>query len=341
MPGPYPQVWYWSTEKRQKKGKKSVDEMCRKCNAGSNNTGRRMKRTLLLASLTVISTTVFAALPFYEPFADATGSGGTSYTLGDPVPGQNNGSGGVTWSAAGPTGVTNTIASDNLSINGMDPSKGGSMQFGVSTGPSARMNLGTTITAGSLFYSFAFKVTDLGTLGTSGGFVAGFNNAAGDQPGTPTVVTTALMMRSITGDAGGFNLGVRKGTGTPAWSPTAFHLNDVIFVVGSYTFLTGSTTDDVASMWLNPAPSTYGLASAPSTTLNHTGVADVNSPGIASLVFWRRGNGNLTLEPAIMFADEIKVGTIWAEVTPEPSSAALAIAGGFVFLAVRRFRSRA
>jgi hypothetical protein len=303
-----------------------------------------MKRTLLLASLTVFSTTVFGALPLYDPFADATSVGGTSYAVGAAVPGQTNGAGGVGWSAAGPAGVNNTIAADDLSIPGLTGSGGGSMLFGVSTGPSARMNLGSTITAGSVFYSFAFKATDLGTLGTSGGFVAGFNNAAGDQAGTPTVVSTALMMRSISGDPGGFNIGVRKGTGTPAWSPTAFHVNDVIFVVGSYTFNTGSTTDDVASMWLNPDTSTYGLGSAPSTTLNHTGVADINSPGIASLVFWRRGNANAALEPAAMLADEIRVGATWAEVTtliPEPSSAALTMAAGFAFLALRRFRSRA
>jgi hypothetical protein len=301
-----------------------------------------MKRILVLASLTVFSTTAVVALPLYDPFADATGSGGTSYSIGAAVPGQNNGSGGVTWSAAGPAGVNNVIASDNLSIGGLGPASGGSMQFGVATGPSARMNLGTTVTAGSLFYSFGLKVTDLGSLGTSGGFVVGFNNSSGDQAGTPTVVTTALMMRSIAGDSGGFNLGVRKGTGTPAWSPTAFHLNDLIFVVGSYTFNTGSTTDDVASMWLDPDASTFGLGSAPATTLTHTGVADVNAPGIASLVFWRRGNANLTLEPTTLFADEIRVGTTWADVTPvpEPSSAALAIAAGFVCLALRRFRSQ-
>ena len=41
----------------------------------------------------------------------------------------------------------------------------------------------------------------------------------------------------------------------------------MIFVVGSYTFLTGSTTDDIASMWLNPNPADYGAATAPSTAL--------------------------------------------------------------------------
>jgi hypothetical protein len=302
-----------------------------------------MKRTLLFASLTLFSNAVCVAFPLFEPFADATGIGGTSYTVGANVPGQNDGVLGAAWSAAGPAGVNNTIASGNLSIGGLYAATGGSMQFGVSTGPSARLNLGTTITAGSVFYSFGFKVTDLGSLGTSGGFVAGFNNASGDQAGTPTVVSTALMMRSISGDPGGFNLGVRKGTGTPAWSPTAFHLNDVIFVVGSYTFQTGSSTDDIASLWLNPDASTFGLGAAPSTTLNHTGVADINAPGIASLTFWRRGNANLTLEPAAMIADEIRVGTTWADVTPipEPGSAALGLALGGLLFALRRLRSRA
>jgi hypothetical protein len=298
-----------------------------------------MKRILLLASLTVFSTTVFAALPIYEPFADATGIGGTSYSVGAIVPGQNNGPLGATWSAAGPVGVDNTIAAGDLSIGGLSSSSGGSMEYGVSSGPSARLNLGSSFTSGSLYYSFGLKVTDLGSLGTSGGFAVAFNNSQGAQGTTPSVVTACLMMRSIAGQPGDFNIGVRKATGTPAWSPTTFHLNDVIFVVGSYTFNTGTTTDDVAKMWLNPDPLTFGGTTPADELVHDQAVAD--STAIASLVFFRRGVA--ANQAATMFSDEIRVGTTWADVTPvpEPSSAALAIASGLVILALRRSRSPA
>ena len=187
------------------------------------------------------------------------------------------------------------------------------MEYGVSSGPSARLNLGSSVTSGTLYYSFALKVTDLGSLNTSGGFVVAFNNSSGNQGGTPSVIATCLMMRSISGDPGGFNIGVRKvASGTPTWSPTAFHLNDVIFVVGSYTFNTGTTTDDVAKMWLNPNPSTFGGAT-PADDLVHSDTA-TDFTTIASLVFFRRVTA--TLQPADMFSDEIRVGRTWADVTP-------------------------
>ena len=301
-----------------------------------------MKKTLLLTSLVISSSTVFAALPLYEPFADATGNGGTSYTVGANVTAQNNGSGDVTWSAVGPAGANNTVAAANLTVPGLSLSSGGSMEYGVSSGPSARLNLGSSFTSGTLYYSFALKVADLGSLGTSGGFAVAFNNAQGAQVGTPSVVTACLMMRSVVSAASGnFNIGIRKATGTPTWDSTVFSITDPnpIFVVASLQFNTGNSTDDVASMWLNPSSSTFGNPSAPFTALTHTGVNDTGP--IASLVFFRRATA--ANQAADMFSDEIRVGTTWADVTPpipEPASMALATIGGFALLGLRAFRSR-
>ena len=276
----------------------------------------RSARVLALAVVATMAIAARAALPIYEPFADAVSLGGTAYTIGDPVPGQNNGTNGAAWFAAGAAGTNNSVSAANLSVTGLSSSSGGSMQFGVSSGPSARLNLGSSFNSGILYYSFALKVTDLGTLGTSGGFIAGFNNTQNAQGSTPTVITTALMMRAVAGQPGNYNIGVRKGTGTPAWSPTALSVNNTVFVVGSYTFNPDTTTDDVAKMWVNPSFSTFGGATpADELVHNQAGQADIAS--IASLVFWRRGDSNGALQPAAMFADEVRLGSTWAEVTPQ------------------------
>jgi hypothetical protein len=98
----------------------------------------------LLAALTMIPGVAYAALPIYEPFADANANSGTSYTVGAAVPGQSNAAtgSGAHWFAAGttvgaPTPANNTIATGNLSISGLAASSGSMMEYGVSAGPSA------------------------------------------------------------------------------------------------------------------------------------------------------------------------------------------------------------
>jgi len=137
-----------------------------------------------------------------------------------------------------------------------------------------------------------------------------FNNSSGTQTTTPTSVGTRVVTRSA---AGGFNLGLDKSSGTAssfAFATNVFTTNDTIFIVGSYTFNSGSSTDDFSQMWINPPASSFGLASAPPPTL--TNIAGGNISQIASFVLFNR-NAN---EPAVVFADEVRVGTSWASVTP-------------------------
>jgi hypothetical protein len=89
-------------------------------------------------------------------------------------------------------------------------------------------------------------------------------------------------------------------------------LNETIFLVGSYTFNTSSTNDDVANLWINPATSTFGSAFAPSATLTAASGGDINSSTIASFVLLNRN----TAEPAKGSFDELRIGTSWASVTP-------------------------
>src|SRR5205823_2743356 len=92
---------------------------------------------------------------------------------------------------------------------------------------------------------------------------------------------------------------------------------DTIFVVGSYTFNSGTTTDDLSQMWINPPASSFGQANAPTPTLTNVNGNDLSQ--LASFVLFNRNSA----EPALIYADEVRVGASWASVTPPAESATI------------------
>ena len=121
-----------------------------------------MKQSLLLTALSLLSFQTFA-LPDYDPFADATGSGGTAYTVGANLVGQTAADG-QSWYQAGPASTTQPkIAAGNLTYAGLPASQGNSVSFG-GNGESARVNLSSIIGSGTLYYSFLMKVTSVSGL---------------------------------------------------------------------------------------------------------------------------------------------------------------------------------
>ena len=267
-----------------------------------------MKKPLAVIALAMFSLTVYA-LPDYEPFADATGAGGTSYAAGTNLGGQVNAQG-LSWadvgtSTAGPY-ITNNAGS--LSVPGLTPGLGNSILFGGS-GKSCRMGIGSTITAGTVYFSFAVNITNITGLATSGIFWAGLNNTTGTQTGQPTVVGDKMYTHG-TNSGTAFVFGFAKnGTAAPAdsisWDSTPHSVNETNFIVATYTF--GGTS----KMWINPDPATFGdNALEPTPTL--TSIASADIPSVASFVFFQRNAG----EPAAMIADELHIGSTWADVTP-------------------------
>src|SRR5204862_5987626 len=95
---------------------------------------------------------------------------------------------------------------------------------------------------GTVFYSLGFKVTDLGQLSTSGGFMAAFNDSTGSQGSIPSIVAACLQTRK---DGSGFDVGIKKASAGSVFDTTPHALNETVFVVASYTFLTGATNDDI------------------------------------------------------------------------------------------------
>src|SRR6185369_14999525 len=117
-------------------------------------------------------------------------------------------------------------------------------------------------------------VPAIGSLTVSTGansttYIAGFNTVQGPQQNTPSVVGAALVAKQ---DADGVhvNLGLdRNATGNPTPNfvqtggvNTQFNVGQTYLIVGAYT-LDPTATNDSASLWVDPDPTTFGAASAP------------------------------------------------------------------------------
>jgi len=274
---------------------------------------------------------------FYEPFDYPTGNLGL-----------NNLSPTQTWYSSATSGTDDRVqvATGSLSVAGMPGSVGNSVTLG-GAGRTDRIFLGTNRTTGSVYYSLMMKVTDLTGTGATGASVVGFNNTAQtaanhDTAAQPSAISGRLLVKAI--DASTYQVGASKSSGsagdfvfTPIGSP--YNINtDTVFVVGRYTFNTGSATDDTFDLWVNPSSETFAddtLIPAP----NVTATTGADGGQIATMILRQF----TAVIPAGVQYDELRVDTTWSGVTsnlvPEPASVAtlgLAAAG----LLIRRPRRR-
>lgn len=191
--------------------------------------------------------------------------------------------------------------------------------------------LQSTDTGHSGYYSIALKVGNITGLQAAGGVLMGFNNLTGGQLTNPTTVAAALTIRPKAGGAAGeFQLGVvKQGSGAFAdatWDTiNTYTVASTIFVVGKYQTvgpLQGSpgTSDDIASLWINPAPSTFGGYDPEGAITNTFGtdvVTDSNTNGHTLQSFVLRQTNIVNNQiPLNVTYDELRVGTNWADVTP-------------------------
>jgi hypothetical protein len=263
---------------------------------------------------------VSAALIVYEPFDYPVGS----------VQGQTNSSNGMTWLRAGtsPNPTAINVASGNLTVPPQISTPIGNSAtingIGDGSGSTTRLPLGQTISSGSAYYSFAFRADALtGSNNTIGGFFISFNNTGNSSQTTnPSVAPARIQSRIDPLDSSKYDLGIFNVTatsGSTSWS-SGLALGVTHFIVAGYTFNTGSATDDVASLWIDPDPSTFDTSSPPTPTVTGTG-GDVAAPGISSILLRQSPAPYLTM-------DELRIGTDWKDVTvPEPSAVASLIIG--------------
>ena len=227
-------------------------------------------------------------LPLYD---------GLNYTAGSALGGQGG------WVLNG--GTSGTMEAGNLSVNGLASPVGNRLTWG---GPSMslRLLLQTNITSGQINFSFIVRVDSLGSSFNTAGTLAGFTTGTGTSFGSKINIQT--------NGVGGFNLGTSKGSGTGfgAWAPQNFNAGDSIFVVGRYTFLGSSGTDDVCDLWLNPDSATFGSNAPPAATV--AGVGNGGSDLVQIDRFFFRSGGTSS-SPNKLVTDEVRVGFTWAEVT--------------------------
>jgi len=289
------------------------------------------KLFLALASL-VLAGTSSANLIIYDGFDYSTGS-----LLGktNPSTGNNYLRAGtstnptainvVSGSLASPGGTYPTPVGNSLALTGI----------GDNSGSTDRLALPSTISTGTVYYSMLLRGDSLsGSNNTTGGFFIGLNNTGNSSQTTnPSVAAARIQSRIDPTDASKYDLGIFSNVaataGATSWSgPIA--LSGTHLIVCSYTFNTATATDDVASMWIDPDPSTFSNASAPAPNFTATG-SDISSPGVSSVIFRQ--------SPAPFFTmDEFRLGTNWSDVftVPEPASLSLLAIGASLLVRRRR-----
>ncbi len=213
------------------------------------------------------------------------------------------------------SGTSGSLEAGNLTVPGLANASGNRLSWG-NPSMSLRRPLGTNLASGTVYFSFVLRVDDLGASFSSDGTLAGFTT------GTGTAFATKVNIR-VNGK-GGFNLGVSKGTGTTYgnWAATDFNVGEAIFVVGRYQFNSGSGTDDLSDLWLNPGRTSFGAAAPPPATIPSMGSGGTDLT-LVDRFFFRSGGSSSS--PAKQVADELRLGCTWADVTP-PASPELTIA---------------
>jgi hypothetical protein len=195
------------------------------------------------------------------------------------------------------TGDSILVTSSSLSYSGIT-SSGNKIAFaGVGTDYWRSF---TSQTAGStVYYSFLLNVTSLGSLDATGGY---FTSVMQDASTTAFGATVWLRL-----DGSGYNIGVTKRTtvGNVVYTSGTRSLNTTYLVVVSYQLNSGTTTDDVVKIWVNPAT---GLASEPTADATSTST-DTDLTSVARVLLRQ---DSATETPSIEM-DEITISTSWAD----------------------------
>jgi hypothetical protein len=298
----------------------------------------------------------------YEPFADSTSAGGTSYSVGQPLPGNSPtlplgfdsvataGVGTPSWweyinATTTRTTPSVTVVSGDLPYAGLAASASGKSAQFHGIGTSALYNLttdinGTGYTAGlgytTIYYSFTLSLLDIASLpkdGSGANLIAGFTKVESHKNTTvtPNSVGAQLWIRSD--GVTGYQLGIEGGSGannvlaTPVFDIDSHTVGDTLFIVAQYNF-----TTTTSSLWINPVP---GALQPPPD------VADLASSAmqrVASFTIFgdnpEVGSGNFAITGQI---DNLRDGLTWASVTPIPEPATCALGAlGLVAIAGRR-----
>ena len=217
-----------------------------------------------------------------------------SYTAGDSL--QNNG-----WTLHSGTTGPIMVVSPSLSYTGYPLSNIGNAAKADSGGYEDVNRTFTEQTAGSIYVSFLLKIT---TARSAGDYFFHIGQ---------TTIGSTFRLKIFAKDSTGtsFLLGLSKGNNasTATFSPTLFSYNTTYLVVGKYTFNSGTTTDDVVSLFAFTAPNLP--LTEPSTPLIGPitdATADLTNAGCIAL---RQGTAGQ--RPSFII-DGIRVAKTWTNI---------------------------
>ena len=271
-----------------------------------------MKKALIAIAAVVMTVSASYAQIYYESFDYTSGS-----TLATSPSTNGN------WLPLN-TGTAPQVASGSLNVFGLQSSIGNSVSWGAGNIQEAYSTISPSVNTGLLYYSFAFQLTALPTSTTYSFSLM--------QPGSTTNYGSSIWLKA---NGSGFNIGLDNRTAAPSsnYAAPTYNLNETIFVVGAYEFVSGAS-NDVSRLWINPSYTDFGALSAPSATITATGGTDLT--GVNGFLL-RGASGSPSGK-----IDELRMGTTWASVTPvpEPSSGALLVLGGAALVAVRSLRKK-
>lgn len=194
-----------------------------------------------------------------------------------------------------------TVTSPGLTYTGHPGSGIGNGVTMTTSGEDANKTF-TAVTTGSVYMSFLVNVSAV----QAGDYFTGLFQTASIFP---------VRIYAKTDAAGGFFFGVGKGSSTAVYETTSRTFNTTYLVVIKYTYNTGTTTDDVVDLWVNPA---LGGSETAATIPGVTGAStDATTVGA---VFLRQGSAGTASTQQI---DAILTGTTWGDVTPSNSTPTL------------------
>lgn len=248
----------------------------------------------------VVTLAVFpeSILFIYDSFDYAAGQRLTNFSPGFGLFWTNNG-----------TPADTLVAPTNLTVAGLAQSLGNSITNGGSGG-AARLPIGATVAGGALYASFALNIRELGAsfVATAPGLIASFFNDGGP---TSDQQPRVLVQRTNSNE---YLLGIGKvGTGAAAnFYPTVYAEGQQHFIVMRYTFVPDSTTNDLADLWIDPDPSTFGLATPPPPTVSAV-ITNTDVTALNMMAFRQNTTGNT---PLVINYDELRIANQWALVTP-------------------------
>lgn len=220
-----------------------------------------------------------------------------SYTVGQAI----TANGWTAHSAAGTNAIT--VTAPGLTYTGHPGSGVGNAVTMTTSGEDDNRTF-TSTNSGSVYFSF---LVNLSAVQGGDYFIGVLQNTS----------IFPVRVYAKTDGAGGFYFGASKGNSTAAYETNVRSLNTTYLVVAKYTYNTGTTTDDVVDLWVNPA---LGGTETTATIPNITGTSlDATS---ISAIYLRQGSAASAATPQV---DAILVGTTWADVTPSGATPSLSI----------------